>query len=413
MAVAVGVEVAERTATAGIEDPEVGGSTTAVAFAAGSTSVGAAEAWDGGPGGVATAAPAVAEAEADAAWGADGIWVGAPKPVAATETVVPVGAASAAGSGPVWRPSDVAAVAPPAGPAPLPEATGLAAWAAAARGCRAEGRASPVPAMIRASTCGAGSPWPASPIVVEAASTGRAPSAAEAGATVETGACAAAEAGAAAGAIEPGTEVEEVAATPESGAVRAAVVEDAATPAAGNAVADTAVAAWADAGPVGAEGDVAATTDAGAPASGASPAVPTAPTAAAASIEPVEVPAAAPPDPTFASAWTGADTSAAPADESSRASIAGSAEVADAEPSRRVDRPESALSLALFATAFDVDLAAAFSVAAASFATCVVAVAADKFPIDWPFDREEDGQRGSAGAGEALAAEPARVPATP
>jgi len=78
-----------------------------------------------------------------------------------------------------------------------------------------------------------------------------------------------------------------------------------------------------------------------------------------------------------------------------------------------VDRPESALSLAPFATAFDVDLAAAFSVAAASFATCVVAVAADKFPIDWPLDREEDGQRGSAGAGEALAAEPARVPATP
>jgi hypothetical protein len=78
-----------------------------------------------------------------------------------------------------------------------------------------------------------------------------------------------------------------------------------------------------------------------------------------------------------------------------------------------VDRPESALSLALFGTAFDADLLAAFPVAAASFATCGVAAAADKFPIDWPFDREEDGQRGSAGAGEALAAEPARVPATP
>jgi hypothetical protein len=259
--------------------------------------------------------------------------------------------------------------------------------------------------------CGAGIPWSASPTVVEAPSTGAAPSAADAGATVDADADAGA--GAAVGATEPATTVEEAAATLESGAVQAAVVEEAATPADGKAVADAAVAAWADAGPVGAEGDVAATTGAGAPASGASPEVPTAPTAAAAASEPVEVLAAEPSDPTFASACTGADTSTALADESSLASIGEAAEAVDAEPPRRVGRPESALSLALFSTGFNVDLVAILPPAPGSLAASVGADSPDTFLMDWPFDRAEDGQRGNAGGGEALAAEPAEVPSTP
>jgi hypothetical protein len=213
---------------------------------------------------------------------------------------------------------------------------------------------------------------------------------------------AAAEACAGAGDIDPATEVEEVAVTPDSGAVRTASVEDDAAPADGEA----------EAAPAEAEGNV-AVGNAGAPASGASPAVPTAPTAAAESIEPVEVPAAAPPDPKFASACTGADTSAAPADEPSRASTAVAPDAADASPPRRADRPESALSLALFATSFDPGPVAAFPPAAASFEVCVAAVPPDTFPIDWPFDREADGQMGNAVAGEAPVAEPTHVPATP